>query len=71
MRLPECLSVKTTLSKSEIEKICKDVEDEIVLLEEDIDTDDSQRNDLIKITLAVVIFIIAFILSRVLSKSLL
>ena len=57
----EKLTVKTTLSKSEIEKICKDVEDEIVLLEEDIDTDDSQRNDLIKITLAVVIFIIAFI----------
>lgn len=57
----EKLTVKTTLSKSEIEKICKDVEDEIVLLEEDIDTDDSQRNDLIKIALAVVIFIIAFI----------
>ena len=53
------LIVKTTLSKEDIKKICKDVEDDIVLSEKE-ELEDDQKIELYKIAISLVIFAIAF-----------
>ena len=57
------LLVRTTLSKEEIERICKDVEDDIVLSEKE-ELEDDQKIDLYKIIISLVIFALAFIFKQ-------